>query len=407
MDGDGYADAVIVAAGESRRMGGPDKLMVSLSGRPLLAWSVEALARTPAVGAIVVVAAPGRANELRDASWLQATGARVVVGGARRQDSSAAGLAATRSDSEVVLIHDGARPFVSAALAQTVAEAARAYGAAIPVEPISDAVKRVADGRVTAGVDRAGLCLAQTPQGARRSILLEAFASLGIDRPDGYPDEAALLAAAGREVVAVPGEADNLKVTTPADLRRAEAIAARVAGGVLPALPGEASSGSVRMAHSHDSHPFGPADGLALGGTVIPEAPRLHGHSDGDVALHAIADAILGGARLGDLGRWFPAGDPATRGSASTELLRAAAGRAAAAGWRAAAVDLVLEGARPVLGAGRLEAMRTAVAGLLDLDPAAVSLRASTGNLDGPTGAGRSIAADALVTLVAMTGAGR
>ncbi|MGH2466897.1 MAG: 2-C-methyl-D-erythritol 4-phosphate cytidylyltransferase, partial [Candidatus Limnocylindrales bacterium] len=369
MGRDGYADAVIVAAGESRRMGGPDKLMASLSGRPLLAWTVEALARTPAVGSIVVVAAPGRASELRDAAWLRATGARVVVGGARRQDSSAAGLAATRPDSEVVLIHDGARPFVSAALAQTVAEAARAHGAAIPVEPISDSVKRVADGRVTAGVDRAGLCLAQTPQGARRSVLVQAFAGPLIDQAGGYPDEAALLAAAGIEVVAVPGEADNLKVTTPADLRRAEAIAARLVGALLPRLPADALAGPIRMAHSHDSHPFGPSDGLALGGIVIPEAPRLHGHSDGDALLHVIADAILGGARLGDLGRRFPAEDPTTRGIASAELLREVARQAAAAGWRAAAVDLVLEGARPTLGAARLEAMRAAVAGLLDLDP--------------------------------------
>ena len=163
----------------------------------------------------------------------------------------------------------------------------------------------------------------------------------------------------------------------------------------------------MRIGYGWDSHEFKPGVPLKIGGLAIQHDRGLAGHSDGDVALHAIADAILGGARLGDLGRWFPAGDPATRGSASTELLRAAAGRAAAAGWRAAAVDLVLEGARPVLGAGRLEAMRTAVAGLLDLDPAAVSLRASTGNLDGPTGAGRSIAADALVTLVAVKGAGR
>lgn len=400
----GYADAVVVAAGQSRRMGGPDKLSVSLAGRPLLAWCVEALARTPAVGGIVVVAGADRVLPLSAAPWLRAVGAKVVAGGPRRQESTAAGLAATREDSQVVLVHDGARPFASPALIQAVAESALVHGAAIPVQTVADAVKRVDGDRVVAAVERDGLAFAQTPQGARRELLMRAFAARPADGADEFGDEAALLAAAGIEVVAVRGELENLKVTTPQDLEQAQAIARRRTSA---AADGPVAGSETRVAHGRDRHPFGPDDGLALGGIVIADAPRLHGHSDGDAALHAVADAILGGAGLGDLGRLFPAGDPATRGVGSEKLVAGAVALAAAAGWQPGSVDLLIEGARPVLGGGRLDAMKGAVASLLGLEPDAVSVRASTGNLDGPTGAGRSIAADALVTLRRLGGGPR
>jgi 2-C-methyl-D-erythritol 2,4-cyclodiphosphate synthase len=161
-----------------------------------------------------------------------------------------------------------------------------------------------------------------------------------------------------------------------------------------------ARRGPPRVALGEDSHPFGPGDGLALGGIVIPEAPRLHGHSDGDAALHAVADALLGAAGLPDLGRRFPAADEATRGIASSELLATVVADVAAAGWRPSRLDLIIEAARPRLGAERLDAMRDALAAQLGLDPQAVSVRASTGNLDGAPGAGRSIAARALVAVV-------
>ncbi|HEX5467330.1 MAG TPA: 2-C-methyl-D-erythritol 4-phosphate cytidylyltransferase [Candidatus Limnocylindrales bacterium] len=406
---EGFADAVVVAAGRSRRMGGQDKLMAPLAGRPLLSWCLGSLAAAPAVGALVVVAAPERVADLAAAPWLQASGARVVAGGAWRVESSRAGLAATRPEAEVVLIHDGARPFVSPALVEAVARAARTHGAAIPVTPVSESVKRVTAGRVAAAVEREGLVLAQTPQAARRSLLVEAFTGLTEADPSSFTDEAAVLASAGFEVVTVPGEVDNLKVTTPDDLARATALAGSrsPAEGRAPAegrdLADLAPSPSPRLAEATDSHPFGPQDGLALGGILIADAPRLHGHSDGDVALHAVADAILGGARRGDLGRLFPAGDPATRGIGSDRLLRRAVEEAARAGWRPAAVDLHIEAARPILGPARLEAMRRRIAELAGVPEEEVSVRASSGNLDGPTGAGRSIAARALVTLLPGT----
>jgi 2-C-methyl-D-erythritol 2,4-cyclodiphosphate synthase len=153
-----------------------------------------------------------------------------------------------------------------------------------------------------------------------------------------------------------------------------------------------------------DSHPFGPGEPLRLGGIEISGAPRLYGHSDGDVALHALADALLGGAGLGDLGRLFPADGRTPEGVASSELLRDVAARLATAGWQVATADVTIVGARPRLGA-RLDEMRSAIAGLLGLDPAAVSVKASTGNLSGDPGAGRAIMAQAIAILAPLADA--
>jgi len=381
----GVVDAIIVAAGASRRMGGIDKLHAPLLGRALLAWTIDAVAAAGSVRRVVVVAPPDGVEAMAAEPWLQAHGAVVVAGGSRRQASVAAGLAAT--DAPVVLVHDGARPLVSPGLVDRVAAATAEHGAAIPVRPLAETVKRLEAGVVAGTVERAGLVTAQTPQGARRELLLAAFAAHAPDGPEEFTDEAALLEASGTRVVTVPGDADNLKVTTPDDLERAAAILAH-------------RLGPPRVGQGRDSHPFGPQDGLALGGIVIAAAPRLHGHSDGDVALHAVADALLGATGQGDLGRTFPAGDPSTRGADSRELLAAIVRRIGALGWRPAGLDLLIVGARPRLGAERLDAMRDAIARLLDLAPEAVSVRASSGNLDGPEGAGRSIAAQTLATVV-------
>jgi 2-C-methyl-D-erythritol 4-phosphate cytidylyltransferase/2-C-methyl-D-erythritol 2,4-cyclodiphosphate synthase len=385
MAGLGFADAVIVAAGASRRMGGTDKMQALLAGRPLLAWTLEAIAGASAVRRIVVVAAPERVADLAATAWIREVSARVVPGGARRQESVVAGVAAV--DAEVILVHDGARPLVSPTLVDRVALAARRFGAAIPVRPIAETVKRVDGGLVRGTVSRTGLATAQTPQGIRRDLLLGVLAVLPAKGLEEYTDEAALLEAAGIPVATVEGDADNLKVTEAEDLARAEAI-----------LDGR--QGPPRVGHGRDSHPFGPRQGLALGGISIAEAPRLHGHSDGDAALHAIADALLGASGLGDLGRIFPADDASTAGVPSGRLLAEVVARVAEAGWRPRQLDLLILAARPWLGGPRLDAMRDVIAGLLGLAPGAVSVRASSGNLDGPEGAGRSISATALVSVV-------
>jgi 2-C-methyl-D-erythritol 4-phosphate cytidylyltransferase/2-C-methyl-D-erythritol 2,4-cyclodiphosphate synthase len=379
-----YADAVVVAAGSSRRMEGGDKLFADLGGRPVLRWAIDSMALAPCVRGVVVVAPADRVATLSALAWIQDVGARVVAGGARRQESVAAGLRAT--DAEVVLVHDGARPFVAVDVVEAVAAASREHGAAIPVLPVVDSLKRVVSGAIVATSPREGLFRAQTPQGARREHLLAAADALAAG-PAEFGDEAELLARHGVAVSTVAGDPANVKLTVPADLDLARVLAA-------------GRTGTPRVGYGTDSHPFGPEIGLHLGGIDIPEAPRLLGHSDGDVALHAISDALLGAAGLADLGRIFPASDPATRGVAGADLVREAGARVAAAGWIPASVDLTMVGARPRLGGARLDAMRNAIAGLLGLAEDAVAVKASSGNLSGDEGAGRTIGATAVVSVV-------
>jgi 2-C-methyl-D-erythritol 4-phosphate cytidylyltransferase/2-C-methyl-D-erythritol 2,4-cyclodiphosphate synthase len=379
-----FADAVVVAAGSSSRMAGTDKLLADVGGRPVLRWALDSLAAAPSVRDIVVVAPPDRVPALLAFPWLDALGARVVPGGERRQDSVAAGVRATHA--EVVLVHDGARPFVSASVVEAVAMAAREHGAAIPVLPVVDSLKRVEAGAIVATASRQGLFRAQTPQGARRDVLLAATEALAAG-PEEFGDEAELLARYGVAVTTVSGDPANLKLTVPADLELARALAA-------------GRTGTPRVGFGTDSHPFGPEMGLRLGGIEIADAPRLAAHSDGDVALHAICDALLGVAGLPDLGRTFPASDPATRGIAGADLVREVVRLAAASGWMPVSVDVTLLGARPRLGAKGLDAMRDAISSLLNLDEGAVAVKASTGNLSGDEGAGRVIAATAIVSVV-------
>ncbi len=391
--------AVVVAAGASARMGGIDKLFAPVGGRPVLAWTLAALADPALIRRIVVVAAADRVPEVAAAAWLPATVSAVVAGGARRQDSVAAGVAALGGGApdDVILVHDGARPLVSRALVARVAAAAAARGAAIPVVPVTETIKRVVDGQVEATVDRSALVAAQTPQGIRRDVLAGAWALEPPDGPATWTDEAALLEACRIPVHVVRGEPMNLKVTLPDDLVRVEAaLAAR--GDVVPAAP------RIRVGYGDDGHAFGPGGPLVLGGLPIEGAPRLHGHSDGDVVLHAVCDAILGAAGLGDLGRAFPAGPATPAGIAGRELLAACLGRVRAAGYGPVSLDLTIIGARPRL-AGRLEQMAASVAGLLGLSPDRVNVKASTGNHAGFEGAGRGITARAVAVLAATTSA--
>jgi 2-C-methyl-D-erythritol 4-phosphate cytidylyltransferase/2-C-methyl-D-erythritol 2,4-cyclodiphosphate synthase len=334
-----------------------------------------------------------------------------VAGGRRRQESVAAGvraLAPGSGEADVILVHDGARPLASPALVARVASAAAATGAAIPVLSVAETVKRVEHGRVVTTVDRLPLALAQTPQGVRRSVLEAAWQRFPPDGPETWTDEAALLEACRIPVDAIRGEPANLKVTLPDDLARVEAVLLARSGGragrVLGPAPGPGSlapaelpaGDGLRVGLGEDSHPFGPGQPLALGGVEVPGAPRLHGHSDGDVALHAIGTALLSVAGLGDLGRVFPAGPETPRGIASTELLAEVRRRVAAAGLAARWVDLTITAARPRL-ADRLPAMTAAIAALLEMPASRVSVKASTGNLAGMEGAGRGISARAIV----------
>jgi 2-C-methyl-D-erythritol 4-phosphate cytidylyltransferase/2-C-methyl-D-erythritol 2,4-cyclodiphosphate synthase len=375
---------IVVAAGRSMRMDGRDKLAIEVAGRPLLAWTLDAVAAAPEVERIVVVTTPDHVATVADASWLPAQVVDVVPGGRRRQESVHAGFAAFdrlgATDDGVVLVHDGARPLVTAALVGAVAVETARHGAAIPIVPVAETLKRIDGQLVGETVERAGLGAAQTPQGVRRDLLRRAYLRYPPEGPETWTDEAALLEATGVAVRVVAGDPANLKVTLPGDLARVEA-----------ALDGR----SARAGIGHDSHPFGPGSPLMLGGIEIAGAPRLHGHSDGDVVLHAVADALLGATALGDLGRLFPADARTPKGIASSELVRTVVDRVVGAGWRPASIDVTVVAARPRLG-DHLDAMAGAIGELLELDRAAVNVKASSGNLDGADGAGRSISAVAI-----------
>jgi 2-C-methyl-D-erythritol 4-phosphate cytidylyltransferase/2-C-methyl-D-erythritol 2,4-cyclodiphosphate synthase len=425
-------EAVVVAAGSSRRMGGRDKLKAELDGRSVLRWSVEALAAA-GIDRIVIAAPPDRVAEIAAEPWLPESVVAVVAGGERRQESVAAGVAAlsepapfderegaaaggaraTVSGSRhgaahavdpVILVHDAARPLASPGLVRAVAEAAARHGAAIPVVPVTETLKRLDGDLVGVTVDRTDVVAAQTPQGLRRSLLERAYAQYPPDGPETWTDEASLLEACRIPVHAISGEATNLKVTVPLDLERAVAL---LDGGLVPGRPaaphgGLASAG--RIGFGTDHHPFGPGEPLVLGGLRIEGAPRLSGHSDGDVALHAVADALLGAAGLGDLGRLFPADDRTPAGVDSRVLLGAVAERVRSAGWVVANLDLTIVAARPKLAA-LLPAMGDAIAAVLEVEASAVNVKASTGNLGGSEGAGRSISASAIAWLIQATGA--
>ncbi len=204
-----FADAVIVAAGSSSRMGGRDKSLALIDGRPALRWAVDAMRGASAVRSVIVVTAPDRLAAVRAEPWIAAALVTVVAGGARRQDSVARGVRAAAS--EVVLVHDAARPLATSGLADRVAQAAAEHGAAIPVVPVADSLKVVAHGFVTATADRSTLFRAQTPQAARRTLLMAAIDKFA-DGPELFRDEQELLARHGLPVMTVPGETGALKI---------------------------------------------------------------------------------------------------------------------------------------------------------------------------------------------------
>ena len=367
-------------------MGGIDKVLVPLAGWPLLAWSLRTFADAPFVARLVVVVAPERVDDLRAATWMP-DGAVVVAGGARRQESVAAGVAElTRpgaDDDRVVLIHDGARPAIRPETADLVRHTAAEFGAAIPILPVVETLKTVSDGLISGTVDRTGVGAAQTPQAVRLGLLREAWRRFPPGGPDTFTDEAALLEACTIPVRVVPGQPSNLKVTVPSDLDRAAH-----ALGV----------DRTRLGYGEDSHPFGPGDPLVLGGVIFPGAPRLSGHSDGDVVLHAVASALLGAAGMGDLGQTFPADERTPRGIDSGTLLDDVARRIRHAGFRPARIDVTIVAARPPI-ADRLEEIRRRVAALAGVGSDDVGVKASSGNLAGMEGAGRGISARVIATL--------
>jgi 2-C-methyl-D-erythritol 4-phosphate cytidylyltransferase / 2-C-methyl-D-erythritol 2,4-cyclodiphosphate synthase len=380
--------ALIVAAGRGTRFGGAlPKQYLALGGTSVLRHALAAFTTYPRIAGVqVVIREEDRARF--DAAVTGLAVLPAVAGGAERQDSVRLGLEALAPhDPALVLIHDGARPFPDRALIDRIIDALDQAPAAIPALPLGDTIKRVDGGRIRETVDRAQLWRAQTPQGFHFNAILAAHreaAAKGRKEPV-LTDDSAVAEAAGMTPIVVPGSEDNLKVTTAQDLAAAERLlAARLA--------------DIRIGQGFDVHGFGPGDHVVICGVEIPHGASLAGHSDADVGLHALTDALLGAIGAGDIGLHFPPNDPQWRGAASDQFLRHAAALVRDHGGVISAVDVTVICERPKIAPHRAR-MVERVAAILEISPARVSVKATTTDGLGFTGRGEGIAAQAVATV--------
>lgn len=361
---------IIVAAGSGTRLGlNRPKAFIELAGKTLAQRAVDAVRSADAQAQIVLVVPAGHTQEH--------PGVTVVEGGATRHESVGAGLAVLGPDVKIVLVHDAARALASPNLITRVIEEVRSSGAGVvPALAVSDAIKRVdANSHVAESVDRSSLMAVQTPQGFPRSELEAAYATIGAD---DHNDDAAVYILSGRRVHTIPGETNAFKITTLADLERAQAV---VAGGL----------GGHRVGSGTDVHAFGSVKGLWLAGLHWADEFELAGHSDGDSASHAIVDALLSAAGLGDIGSMVGTDDPRFAGAHGEVFVREAVSRLKDAGYEPLNVSVQILGNRPKLAPRRLEAETV----LSQWVGAPVSVSATTTDGLGLMGEGKGIAATA------------
>ena len=379
--------AVVVAGGRGLRAGGDlPKQYRQIFGEPVIRPGLAALANHAGVSLVQPVIHADDAALFRAAS----VGISVlppVHGGATRQASVRAGLEALQPhDPQLVLVHDAARPFASEALIARAIAAGRASGAAVPVIAVADTVKTVdAAGCVTGTIDRAHLRMVQTPQAFGFAALLDAHRRAKAAGRDDFTDDAALAEWAGLKVATFEGEAENVKLTTDGDFVRAEAAKF-------------AALSDVRMGFGFDVHSFDAGDHVMLGGVRISHPRGLSGHSDADVVLHALVDAILGALADGDIGVHFPPSDPQWRGASSDRFLAFAAKRVRARGGVIAHLDVTIVCEAPRIGPHR-DAMRARIAEIAGVAIERVAVKATTSEKMGFTGRGEGMAAFANATV--------
>ena len=372
------AFAVLLAAGSGTRFG-QDKLLQDLGGKPVWKWSFDSLLAHPSVDSVGIVCSGSNRAAIEP---LAQHAAYVLTGGDSRQKSAEIGCAASPGSADFLLIHDAARPFLNPDLVARVLAAAGQAGAAAPALPVTDTIRR-AESQGFELLDRTGLLAMQTPQAARRSLMLAAHRQA----KGQMTDDLALLEAIGVKPSIVPGDPSGFKITEPSDLERARAILRPM---------------RTRTGFGYDVHRFSPDPNrpLWLGGVRFEGTPGLEGHSDADAALHAVVDAILGAAALGDIGRLFPNTAPRWKDEPSATFLKAAAESAKKAGWSIEHVDLTILAEQPKVS-DRVEEMKAAIAHALQIEPAAVSIKATTNEGLGAIGRGEGIAAYAVATLTA------
>jgi 2-C-methyl-D-erythritol 4-phosphate cytidylyltransferase/2-C-methyl-D-erythritol 2,4-cyclodiphosphate synthase len=379
--------AVVVAAGRGLRAGGDfPKQYRHLAGDPVIRSSLSLFAWHGEVHAVQPVIHPDDCQPYEAA----ARGLKLlppVFGGATRQVSVYAGLEALGAYApDIVLVHDAARPFCSSALVSSAIAACRATGAAIPAIEVTDTIKRVDDtGLIAATLERAQLRSVQTPQAFAFAPLLAAHRRAAGEGRSDFTDDAALAEWAGLKVAVFAGERDNVKLTTAEDFDRAESR--RIA-----------SLADLRVGSGYDVHAFGDGDHVMLGGLRIPHERGLAGHSDADVALHALVDAILGALGDGDIGYHFAPNDPRWRGASSDQFLKFAVERLRKRGGRIAHLDLTIVCEAPRIGQYR-DAMRRKIAEIAEVAVERVSVKATTTETLGFTGRREGIAAMASATV--------
>ena len=380
--------ALIVAAGRGSRAAGATapKQYALLGGVPVLARSLAAFANHPTVGEIVVVTHPDdRAHYETAARPFAGRLQPPVTGGLRRQDSVRAGLQALAASAPShVLIHDAARPFLGADLIDRVLRGLGGHDGALPCLAVTDTLKRGEGGRVAGTVDRRNLWRAQTPQGFRFDAILAAHRAAAQDATLDFTDDAAVAEWFGLDVAIVEGSEMNEKLTSAEDLAKADA---RLRG-----------ASTTHVATGYDVHALGAGDGVTLCGVRIPHDKALIGHSDADVGLHALTDALLGTIADGDIGSHFPPSDPQWRGADSEIFLRHAATLVTERGGVIVHADVTLLCEAPRVGPHR-DGMRARIAAMLGIDPSQVSIKATTNEGLGFLGRGEGIAALATATV--------
>ncbi len=384
---------VIVAAGRGERAGqghGPKQYRL-IGGRPVISRTLDVFLKHPSIGPIVVAIHRDDRELFRQAAGSAADRVIAVIGGETRQESTRLALLALRDRKPgKVLIHDGVRPFVDAATIERVIDGIDLHQGALPGIPVSDTLKREADDGTIAGtVSRDGLHAAQTPQGFPFAAILAAHEKAAQAGRTDFTDDAALAEWDGLRVRIVPGSPDNLKLTWARDIE----LAGLRFSATTTLFP------DVRTGNGYDVHAFEPGERVVLCGVEIPHNAKLSGHSDADVGLHALTDALLATCGAGDIGTHFPPSDPQWRGVASRIFIEHAAKIVRARGGRIANVDVTMICEAPRIGPHR-EAMTAAIAGMLGIEQGRVSVKATTNERLGFIGREEGIAAIASTSVV-------